>query len=142
MVAIPKPIREEDEAYLDYVRSKPCLICGTSPVDANHVHRKGHGKTGGKTHDTRTVPLCRNHHQQYHDNGRAWFELFHGIDLEREIARLRGSYRPQRKQQRELQPKVLHIAVRCICKQIHKLPPSKVNGGWQCPLSKRRVEAL
>lgn len=63
----PKSYRSE--AYLRFVRSKPCVFFSRScrgPVEAHH-----HGKhpIGQKTDDTRCVPLCNGHHRELTDTG-------------------------------------------------------------------------
>jgi hypothetical protein len=61
----PKAARIVSEKYLAYVRRHPCCACGRpGPSDPHHVQLKGHGSMGSKTHDIRTVPLCREHHDE------------------------------------------------------------------------------
>jgi len=142
MTALPKPARIRDEAYLDYVRGLHCIAACLHKAEPHHVDLPGQAKTGSKANDDRTVPMCRAHHRELHDIGIARFEAIYELSLEAAILETRRGYRPPKRSRTvEQKPKVLHIAVRCICKQIHKLPPSKVNGGWQCPISRQRVEA-
>lgn len=47
--------------YLDFIRSKPCLICGRRAT-AHHQPQKGGGIMAGKVEDDRAVPLCMEHH--------------------------------------------------------------------------------
>ena len=48
------------------IRKLPCVVCGGSPVDAAHSNQSSHGKGMGlKACDTKTIPLCRNHHVEY-----------------------------------------------------------------------------
>lgn len=65
--------REEDPAYLAYVRTLPCLICGRhGPSDAAHIRSAAphYGKryTGKaeKPDDKWALPLCRRHHEEQH----------------------------------------------------------------------------
>jgi hypothetical protein len=58
--------RVVDEGLLGVVRGLPCLVCLTVPVDAHHVSSVGAG--GGDTWDN-VMPLCREHHQQWHSRG-------------------------------------------------------------------------
>jgi len=46
--------------YLDFIRSKPCLICGTTIGVQAHHEDKGilSSGMGTKAHDSQTVPLC------------------------------------------------------------------------------------
>lgn len=53
------------EAYLDFIRHKPCILCGSPPK--SDPHHQGYRGLGQKTDDTRTVPLCRKCHREFHD---------------------------------------------------------------------------
>ncbi|WPO68765.1 Ref family recombination enhancement nuclease [Acinetobacter haemolyticus] len=51
---------------LNEIRKLPCVVCGRSPVDAAHSNQSNHGKGMGlKACDSKTIPLCRNHHQEF-----------------------------------------------------------------------------
>lgn len=51
---------------LNEIRKLPCVVCGSSPVDAAHSNQSNHGKGMGlKACDSKTIPLCRNHHQEF-----------------------------------------------------------------------------
>ena len=55
-----------DRKRLAAIRKLPCVVCGSSPVDAAHSNQSSHGKGMGlKACDTKTIPLCRNHHVEY-----------------------------------------------------------------------------
>ena len=55
-----------DRKRLEAIRKLPCVVCGRSPVDAAHSNQSSHGKgIGLKACDTKTIPLCRNHHVEY-----------------------------------------------------------------------------
>ena len=55
-----------DRNRLAQIRKLPCVVCGRSPVDAAHSNQSGHGKGMGlKACDSKTIPLCRNHHVEY-----------------------------------------------------------------------------
>src|SRR5215218_6090671 len=75
-VRIPKTRRRRDKAHLQYVASKPCLVCGRAPCDAHHLRFAEPRALGRKVSDEFTVPLCRPHHRQVHDRAdeRAWWE--------------------------------------------------------------------
>ena len=55
-----------DRKRLAAIRKLPCVVCSRSPVDAAHSNQSGHGKGMGlKACDSKTIPLCRNHHVEY-----------------------------------------------------------------------------
>ena len=55
-----------DRKRLAEIRKLPCVVCGSSPVDAAHSNQSSHGKGMGlKACDSKTIPLCRNHHQEF-----------------------------------------------------------------------------
>lgn len=55
-----------DLKRLAEIRKLPCVVCGRSPVDAAHSNQSSHGKGMGlKACDSKTIPLCRNHHVEY-----------------------------------------------------------------------------
>jgi len=58
--------RAVNKELLDYVKTLPCLCCTTTPVDAHHVTHQG---AGGKDVATNLMPLCREHHQEWHKVG-------------------------------------------------------------------------
>jgi hypothetical protein len=61
--------RRRDKAHLRFVASHPCLICGRSPADAHHLRFAQPRAMGRKSSDEFTVPLCRAHHRENHQNG-------------------------------------------------------------------------
>lgn len=55
-----------DSKRLAAIRKLPCVRCGSSPSQAAHSNSSKHGKGMGlKACDTKTIPLCRNHHQEF-----------------------------------------------------------------------------
>ena len=55
-----------DRKRLAEIRKLPCVLCGSSPVDAAHSNQSSHGKGMGlKACDSKTIPLCRSHHVEY-----------------------------------------------------------------------------
>ena len=68
--------------YLEYIREKPCLVCGKMPCDPHHMEAVGMGganKDGYK--DYSCVPLCRYHHNEYHSGGIHYFESKYQVNL-------------------------------------------------------------
>lgn len=88
---------ERNPAYLDYIRTLPCLVCGTWPVEAAHSGPHGMAQ---KASDYTAVPLCYVHHRTgrdaHHVLGRK-FEAHHGIDFAAVTARLRAEFEAGRK---------------------------------------------
>lgn len=71
------PFRLRDHRYLDWIRRKPCLICGM-PSDAHHLQHAQPRSLGRKTGDQYAVPVCRRHHDEIHGRGipeRTWWAL-------------------------------------------------------------------
>ena len=61
-------------AYLHYVGSLPCVVCGQEPAGDPH-HLKGDGFGGSsKASDLFVIPLCRTHHDELHHDMNAWEE--------------------------------------------------------------------
>ena len=68
--------------YLNYIKGKPCTVCGQIPVDADHLEAVGMGganRDGYK--DYSCIPLCRIHHSERHQIGNEKFENKYGINL-------------------------------------------------------------
>lgn len=73
-------------AYLDFIRSLPCVITGTRPVEAAHVSfenrdvlASGRGK-GRKVSDRWALPLSPEMHRAQHAMNEREFWRQHGID--------------------------------------------------------------
>jgi hypothetical protein len=146
-VILEKPRRVKDQDYIDFVKSRPCLLLGkfdhvcSGPIDPNHITPRMGGKVGSKTDDKRALPFCRSLHDVYHILGSIEaFEARYPVILEYEIIRLQRAYRAPKKATREKQPQVVRIEVFCACKRTHKLTPGKFNSGsWNCPVLRQRV---
>jgi hypothetical protein len=72
-----RPIRSTE--YLEWIRTMPCVITGSFPVDAHHAVGK-HGR-GEKASDFGVIPLARELHMEYHDKGREYFENKYNVDI-------------------------------------------------------------
>ena len=93
----------KEEQYFIYqcCRHRVCLICGLQ-ADIHHTDTVGMGVDRNKVDHTqhRVLPLCRTHHQNYHQLGPERFaELYHvpanGIKLDEETLKkinVRGNY--------------------------------------------------
>ncbi len=90
-----------DEKYLGWIRTLPCVVClvqnphmdtSNSTSEPHHVNKVGHGTMGGKTDDSRAIPICHDHHNEYHDKGRISFCSRYDLDLEYTITELNRIY--------------------------------------------------
>lgn len=55
----------ESRPYLTWIRQQKCCACRRKPAgEAHHTGRKG---TGQRTHDSKAIPMCREHHQALED---------------------------------------------------------------------------
>jgi hypothetical protein len=78
--------RQESRDHLAFIRTLPCLICGSRKVEAAHIRARSpaYGKrgvgAGEKPDDKFTVPLCVDHHQQQHAVNEMTFWTLVGID--------------------------------------------------------------
>jgi hypothetical protein len=74
--------------YISWIRCMPCCIC-KAPAEAHHVRSTTTipyqlaGGTGLKPNDLMSIPLCRIHHQEAHNE--ADLESKYNIDLKREL---------------------------------------------------------
>lgn len=59
---------ERDPAFLAFVRQHSCLVerCCSRRIEAHHFGKRAKGT---KCSDYQTVPLCRDHHREFHDRG-------------------------------------------------------------------------
>lgn len=115
MIVQPKPGRQRDAKYLKWIRTQPCLAHGVHAavrIEAHHIHEIGQKGMGTKAPDRRAIPLCPIAHRLYHEDLRADFESYYGLDLEAEILRLNREFdalyprrirRERSTKQRELQ---------------------------------------
>ena len=76
-------------ARREWVKALPCSVpgCPNHPSENAHVNPEGRPSDGpsgiARKHDyTQIVPLCRHHHDQYHDMGQRSFNDKHGIDVD------------------------------------------------------------
>ncbi len=67
----------EPEEYIKYIKSQGCLICGSTPVDPHHLEARGMGKYKAGIKDFSCIPLCREHHSEWHFNSAKFEEKYH-----------------------------------------------------------------
>jgi|TARA_R100000084_G_C4619409_1_gene132348 hypothetical protein len=65
-----------NKEFINLVKTFGCSVCGGSPVDAHHLDTIGMGSNRKKDciEDFSCVPLCRQHHQEWHQIGNTEFE--------------------------------------------------------------------
>ena len=69
-----------DRGFLDFLKLKPCCICGAPPPsDPAHI-RIGLFAKGMKPHDRHATPLCRTCHDRQHSQNEALFWQSYGLD--------------------------------------------------------------
>jgi DNA recombination protein Rad52 len=70
-----EPKRLRDANHLNFIITKPCLICGRQPTCSHHLTFTQPRALGRKVSDEFTVPLCNLHHRELHERGdeRAWW---------------------------------------------------------------------
>lgn len=89
----PKPTRRIDEAYIEWIKSLPCAICGRVGIsDPHHVNYAGRGGMGTKADDDRAIPLCHYHHVEAHNMGRTTFAIKYSFGYEELIRHLNLSF--------------------------------------------------
>ena len=86
-MTFPKPIREVDERFLDFIREQPCCLCYRWPTDPHHLDSRGSGGS-----DYSAVPLCRVCHTRAHQLGERLIRQRHGVDMREINARFRRAY--------------------------------------------------
>lgn len=61
----------EAQWYIDLVKTMPCCVCQARGVDPHHIIIPGTGYKGFnyKTPDAWAIPLCRQHHDEFHHLG-------------------------------------------------------------------------
>lgn len=85
----PKPKRIKDRDFLDFIRTIPCIVCGSLPSEGDHLTTR---KAGGHDVANNVWPLCRREHTERHKIGlltfikkypacRTWLELAGRTDI-------------------------------------------------------------
>lgn len=68
--------RIEDPKYLKWVRTLPCVCCGSPGEVAHHPIDVGFKGMGSKVPDYWVIPMTDRCHQRLHQDVRAWEEDF------------------------------------------------------------------
>lgn len=87
----PKRLRWESRDYLNWVKTQPCECCQQQSDDPHHLIGWGQGGMATKAHDIFSIPLCRKHHTELH-NDRLAFERKYGSQPEMIIRVLDRAY--------------------------------------------------
>lgn len=87
----PKRLRWESRNYLNWVKTLPCECCQQQSDVPHHLIGWGQGGMATKAHDIFSIPLCRKHHTELH-NDRLAFERKYGSQLEMIIRVLDRAY--------------------------------------------------
>lgn len=89
----------KDRGYLDFIRTLPCVVTGTMPVEAAHVSyaapkwgSSGRGK-GQKASDRFALPLCPDQHRKQHSGNEKAFWRDHNIDPHAVCVALHSAYK-------------------------------------------------
>lgn len=72
--------RLESRAYMDWVKSLPCVCCGRPADDPHHPYDVGFGGAATKVPDYWVIPMARECHDELHHDVKAWEER-HGAQL-------------------------------------------------------------
>ena len=72
-----------DPAYLGYIRTLECCVCGQTPTEAHHVETGG---IGLKCSDLATIPLCGKHHREIQANKHIGNPEYKGFEIWRECS--------------------------------------------------------
>lgn len=102
-----RPASEYSRIYhsverVEFVKAQGCLLAyavyfGCSgPVDGHHIRGDGTSRKAGFRF---IVPLCRVHHDELHDTGRASFQRFYDIDLTDEAACIENLWQAHQQQE-------------------------------------------
>ena len=68
-IGLLKPTRARDKHHIQFIASQPCTVCGRKPCEAHHIRYAQPRALGRKVSDEFTVPLCRLHHRELHQQG-------------------------------------------------------------------------
>ena len=76
--AWPSSQRVKSDWYCQYIRSKPCVVCGGG-AEVHHLQTRGSGGS-----DFTAIPLCRTCHVGVHQLGLKKFEEKYNVNLWKE----------------------------------------------------------
>lgn len=78
-----RPAEKSAPAFLQWIRTRNCLVGGTcaGKIEAAHVDYAGDKGIGTKVSDRYAVPLCSAHHAEQHMAGIKTFEDRHAVSM-------------------------------------------------------------
>ena len=85
--------------FIKFVKTFGCSVCGISPVDAHHLDTVGMGGNRKKdcVEDFSCVPLCRQHHQEWHQLGNHQFEEVRMVNLWKVSYQMNKNFKKEQK---------------------------------------------
>ena len=82
----------KSEKYKEFIRSKPCCVCGWGEYAKCEPHHVYAGGMGMKCSDLKTIPLCTFHHSLLHSTGKKTFANMFNLNYEELIKRYNKGY--------------------------------------------------
>ena len=80
--------RYRSKQHLQWIASKPCIICGRTDVQAHHLTQSQKQAMSLKVGDQFTVPLCVYHHDQLHRlSEKKFWEKYSEVDADGQAKR-------------------------------------------------------
>lgn len=78
-----RELRREFPRHRKFIRSHHCVCedCIQEPIEVSHIRTAANAGVGIKPHDWFTVPMCREHHAEYHRIGHQTFEGRYRLNL-------------------------------------------------------------
>lgn len=71
-----KPGRIVDDKFRALVKQHRCAVCQKHPTDPAHLPVSGMGGMATKVWDYFCIPLCREHHNEFDENRRVFYQRF------------------------------------------------------------------
>ena len=74
---------KDSKDFIKFIKTFSCGLCATVPVDAHHLDSVGMGGNRMEViiEDYSCVPLCREHHQEWHQIGDTEFLRLNYVNL-------------------------------------------------------------
>lgn len=90
---------ENQQAYIDHVKSLKCTICFAPDPDPDHLEALGMGSNRKKANMRHwsVVPLCRAHHRERHDTSIVAINAKYKVDLFKDAFKILRDYLSDKK---------------------------------------------